>query len=117
MPEAACSSHGRPEGFKISVFSAIEATKFLRQEGMEFVQTEWFCQDPAEEYFRKQCKIGRRSDNPDIHVFGYNNAIRIHRTVSCQSRITRGRKDQKRAWVNVTNDLLPCQKKVLFSAS
>lgn len=101
------------EGFKIS---AIEATKFLLQEGMQFVLTEQFCQDPTEENFGNQRKMGRRSDNPDIRAFGYNNnAIRIQRTVSCQSGNTRGRKDQKRAWVNVTDDPLPCRKKVLFS--
>ena len=62
--------------------------------------------------------MGRRSNNLDIHAFGYNNnAIRIQRTVSCHSGNTRGRKDQKRAWVKVTDDPLPCRKKVLFSAS
>ena len=54
------------EGLKITVNSVIEATKFLLQEGMDFVLTERFCQDPAEEYFGKQRKLGRRNDNPDI---------------------------------------------------
>ena len=80
------------EGFQISVFSVIETTKFLLQEGMEFVLTERFCQDPAEEYFGNQRKLGRGSDNPDISSFGYNNnTIRIQRAVSCQSGNTRGR--------------------------
>ena len=61
------------EGLQISVFSVIEATKFVLQEGMEFVLIERFCQDPAEEYFGNQRKLGRRSDNPDISSFGYNN--------------------------------------------
>ena len=39
------------EGFEITIHSAIEFTKFLLQEGMEFVLTERFCQDPVEEYF------------------------------------------------------------------
>ena len=68
------------EGFKISAFSAIKATIFLV--GMQFVLTEQFCQDLAKEYFGNQRKMGRRSDNPDIHAFGYNNnTIRIQRTV------------------------------------
>lgn len=79
------------EGFKITVNSAIEATKFLLCEGMEFVLTERFCQDTLEEYFGSQRKLGRRNDNPDIRTFGYNsNTIRIQRTVSCQSGNTRG---------------------------
>ena len=106
------------EGFKISAFSAIKATIFLFQVGMQFVLTEQFWQDPAKEYVENQRKMGRRSDNPDIHAFGYNNnSIRTQRTVSCHSGNARGRKDQKRAWVKVTDDPLPCRKKVLFSAS
>lgn len=35
----------------MTAHSAIEATKFLLQEGTEFVLTERFCQDPVEEYF------------------------------------------------------------------
>lgn len=46
------------EGFEITVHSAIEATKFLLQEGMEYVLTERFCQDPVEEYFGNQRKLG-----------------------------------------------------------
>lgn len=38
------------EGLKITVNSVIEATKFLLQEGMDFVLTERFCQDPEEEF-------------------------------------------------------------------
>lgn len=58
------------EGFSITVHSAIEVVRFLLEEGMEFVLTERFCQDPVEEYFGKQRQLGRRSDNPDIHQFG-----------------------------------------------
>ena len=100
------------EGFKITVYSVIEATKFLLAEGMEYVLTERFCQDPVEEYFGNQRKLGRRNDNPDVCSFGYHdNTIRIQRAVSCQSGNTRGRKDRQRAWVEVTNDPLPVRKK------
>ena len=100
------------EGFEITIHSAIECTKFLLQEGMEFVLTERFCQDPVEEYFGNQRKLGRRSDNPDIHQFGYNaNTIRIQRSVSFQSGNTRGRKDKRRQWEQVTDAKLPCRKR------
>ena len=96
------------EGFQITTYSVIEATKFLLNEGMEFVLTERFCQDTIEEYFGSQRKLGRRSDNPDIRMFGYNsNTIRTQRAVSCQSGNTRGRKDKTRAWDNISNDPLP----------
>ena len=78
---------------------------------MEYVLTERFCQDTLEEYFGNQRKLGRRSDNPDVRLFGYNgNAIRTQRSISCQSGNTRGRKDRSKAWVNVSNDPLPKKK-------
>ena len=62
---------------------------------MDYVLTERFCQDPVEEVFGKQGQLGRRSDNPEIYQFSYNsNAIRIERSISYQSRNTRG----KRSW-------------------
>lgn len=72
------------KGFQLTFQSTIESTKFLLQEGMEYVLTERFCQDPAEELFGKQRQLGRRSDNPDTSQFGYNNnTIRIERSISC----------------------------------
>ena len=78
---------------------------------MEYVLTERFCQDTLEEYFGNQRKLGRRSDNPDVRLFGYNdNEIRTQRSISCQSGNTRGRKDRSEAWVNVSNDPLSKKK-------
>lgn len=99
------------EGLQITVHSVIEATRFLLGEGMEYVLTERFCQDTLEEYFGNQRKLGRRSDNPDVWLFGYNdNAIRTQRSISCQSGNTRGKKDRNKPWVNVSNDPLPKKK-------
>ena len=89
-----------------------EAIKFLLSEGMEFVLTERFCQDPVEEYFGNQRKLGRRSDNPDLKTFGYNdNTIRIQKSISCQSGNTRGRYDKKRSWENITDEQLSKRKR------
>ena len=100
------------EGLQISAYSVVEATKFLLNEGMEYVLTERFCQDPLEEYFGNQRKLGRRNDNPDMKTFGYNNnTIRVQHAVSCQSGNTRGRKGRDRSWVNVSNDPVPKRKK------
>ena len=96
------------EGLQITSHSVVEATKFLLNEGMGYVLSERFCQDSLEEYFGNQRKLERRTDNPDIRVFGYNNnTIRVQRAVSCQSGNTRGRKDRNKAWVNVSDDPLP----------
>ena len=84
------------EGFKITVYSIIECVQFLLSEGMQYVLSERFCQDPLEEYFGNQRKIGNR--------FGYNdNTIRIW-VKYLTSVNTKGRYDRKRAWKNVCDD-------------
>ena len=99
------------EGLQITTHSIIDATKFLLSEGMEFVLTERFCQDPVEEYFGNQRKFGRRCDNPDLRTFGYNdNTIRIQKNISCQSGNTRGRYDKRKSWIEITHDKLPKRK-------
>ena len=99
------------EGIQITVYSIIEAVKFLILEGMEFVLTERFCQDPVEEYFGNQRGLGRRSDNPDLKTFGYNeNTIRIQKSISCESGNTRGRYDKRKNWEHVTDE--PISKRV-----
>lgn len=100
------------EGLRITSLAVIEATKFLLSEGVEYVLTERFCQDPVEEYFGNQRKLGHRSDNPDMFTFGYNtNTLRIQREVSLTSGNTRGRKDKRKAWENISEDAVPKRKK------
>jgi predicted Fe-Mo cluster-binding NifX family protein len=75
-------SHQTYEGMKISIYSLIELVKFLLNADVDFVLTSRFCQDPVEQYFGKQSEIGRRSDNPTIKTFGYNdNSIRMQRAL------------------------------------
>lgn len=51
-------------------------------------------------------------DKVVLKKIGYrDNTIRIQIIISYQSGNTRGRKDKRRAWVNVTNDPLPARKK------
>ena len=42
------------EGLQITVYSLIEAVRFLLRNGMDYVLSERFCQDPCEEYFGNQ---------------------------------------------------------------
>jgi hypothetical protein len=99
------------QGFQITTYSVIEATKFLLSQGVEFIPTERFCQYPVEEYFGNQRKLGRRCDNPDMQVFGYNaNVLYIQRSVSCTSGNTKGCRDKTKAWENVVEDKLPKEK-------
>ena len=92
------------EGLRITVYSTIEAAKFLLSEGMPFVLTERFNQDVLEEYFGRQCSMGHRNDNPDLYQFGYNsNTIRMQRSVVPVTGNTRGVQKQKRqvSWSTV----------------
>lgn len=91
--------------------SLIECVKFLLKEGMEYVLTERLCQDPVEEYFGAQRKIGRRSENPDFEQCLFNdNTLRIQKEVSITSGNTRGRYDKKRSFEEVTDDKVPKRK-------
>ena len=93
----------------MTTYSVIEATKFLLSKGMDFVLTNRFNQDVVEEYFGRQRSLGRRSDNPNLWQFGYNdNTIRMQRSVAPVTGNTEGRHVQKRkvSWKDVDNTLL-----------
>ena len=93
-------SHQTDEGLRITSRSLIEATKFLLREGFQFVLTERFCQDVVEEYFGRQRAMGRRDDNPDLKMFGYNdNTIRTQRSSATVMGNTRGAAmKRKKSW-------------------
>ena len=94
------------ERLQISVYSLIEATKFLLTEGFEFVLTERVCQDVLEEYFGRQRSLGRRNNNPTLKEFGYNdNTLRIQHSCATVMGNTRKRDPSKRkkSWYFVDN--------------
>ena len=98
------------EGLTISVQSLIESVQFLLGEGMEYVLSNRFSQDPLEEYFGKQRGIGRRQENPTIREFGYNaNSIRMQKSVISIEGNVRGRKFDKsrKRWKETTVEKLP----------
>lgn len=60
-----------------------EATRFLLNSGVEFVLSNRFCQDPLEQHFGRQRGLGRRCDNPNLWMFGYNeNKLRQQRNLA-----------------------------------
>ena len=101
------------EGLQITCYSVIEATKYLLQDGMQFVLTNRFNQDVVEEHFGRQRSLGRRNDNPNLWQFGYNeNTIRIQRSVTPVTGNTSGGHKQKRqvSWSTVDNSPLAKRK-------
>ena len=98
-------------GLKMTVTSAIAATKFLLSEGFEFVLTERFCQDDVEEYFGFQRAQGRRSDNPTAAEFGYNDlriaTLRDIAPQSVQGNVSGRHSGSRRKWCDVSDEPLP----------
>ena len=66
------------EGIKITTHSSMELVKYLLNQGVLYVLTERFCQDPLENYFGQQRSIGRRKDNPSHN----DNTIRTQKIFS-----------------------------------
>ena len=62
------------EGLQITVLSFKEICKFLLQQCIPYIPSERLCQDDLENYVGKQRAIGRGSDNPTVHNFGYNDS-------------------------------------------
>ena len=98
-------------GLKMTVTSAIAITKFLLNEGFEFVLTERFCQDDVEEYFGFQRAQGRRSDNPTAAEFNYNDlriaTLRDIAPQSVQGNVCGRHSGSRRKWCDVSDEPLP----------
>ena len=65
------------EGVITTVHSAFYLIQYLLNQGVRYVLTKRFCQDPLDNYFGRQRAICHRKDNPSLRDFGYNdNTIR-----------------------------------------
>ena len=95
------------EGIKITVYSTIELTRYLLNNGVKYVLTGNYSQDCLENYNGRQRALGCRKDNPTLKDFGYNdNTIRnskVFKPISggnCESDDT----------FDIVDDKLPCRK-------
>ncbi|XP_062578102.1 uncharacterized protein LOC134245410 [Saccostrea cucullata] len=91
------------EGIVMTVNAFIEATKYLLGQGLPYVLSHDFCQDPLEEHFGRHRGLGSRHDNPTAHQFSYQeNQLRLQRdlafTVNPKGN-TAGRNGEKRPTV------------------
>ena len=98
-----------------TILAAVECARYLLSSGMPYVLTEKFNQDNAEECFGRQRAMGRHSDNPTIHQFGYDaNSIRIQRSIQTVFGNTSGKYSglkKKSSWYNVDNCALAKRKR------
>ena len=93
------------EGIQITIYLLIEVVEYLLDQGMSFVLSERFCQDLVKDYFGNQHCMGRRSDNPDIYHFAYNNnTIQIQRNISHICGNKRARCSKKMAWEGTSDE-------------
>ncbi|KAK6167020.1 hypothetical protein SNE40_021132 [Patella caerulea] len=60
-------SHQTLSGLHISVNSIVECSKFLLSEGVEFILTSHYNQDPLEEEFLHLRHKGGSNDNPTVY--------------------------------------------------
>ena len=96
------------EGIQITVHSSIELIKYLLSQGVPYVLTERFCQDPLENYFGRQRSMGHRKDNPSLCDFDYNdNTIRTQKRFQPIAGNCRN-EDPQLAKIDV--DTVPCRK-------
>ena len=64
----------------VLLFKAI--CKYLIEHGVPYILSERLSQGDVENYFGRQCAIGRRFDNPTVQHFGYNdNTIKLQYSV------------------------------------
>ena len=84
-------SHQTYEGLQITVQSIVEIVRFCLDNGFDFVLTNRFMQDVLEEYFGVHRAMGCRSENPNLHRFGYDeNAARAARSAGAVKGNTSG---------------------------
>eukprot|EP00794_Sanderia_malayensis_P011563 gene11563-12758_t len=97
------------KGLQITIYSFIEACKFLLENGVQYILSERFCQDDLENYFGRQRAIGHRRDNPNIRSVGINdNIIKSQFTVApiagnCQAKSSK--------WSNISEEPLEKRQK------
>eukprot|EP00794_Sanderia_malayensis_P001655 gene1655-1842_t len=58
-------------GIKVTVRSLVECTKYLLQNGLQYVLSSKFNQDPLEQHFGRHRMLARRSTNPTVQAYGY----------------------------------------------
>ncbi|KAK7112314.1 uncharacterized protein [Littorina saxatilis] len=76
-------THQTFKGLVMTIKSFKEVVPFLFDNGVDFVLSNKFCQDPLEAHFGRHRGFDQRSDNPTLHVFGYQeNKIRLQRSLA-----------------------------------
>lgn len=89
--------------------SFVEVTRYLlRLDGVHFVLSGKFCQDPLENFFGKQRMRGGYSDNPTVKSFIYGtSSLRIQGSVALDPVRGNSTRGKPRAPIEVDDTPLP----------
>ena len=100
------------EGFKITIYSHVEAIQFLLGEGFQYVLSARFMQDVLEDYFGHQRAKGGRSDNPTSQQFGHNDlTIAAQRDIAPVTRSNLVGRYETKKWYKVSDEPVRKRKK------
>ena len=101
-------------GIRTSVYALIECTRFLLNHGFEYVLSSSFNQDSLEEHFGRHRICGRRSTNPTVHAFGYQDKkLSLQRSLATSITPRGNTKGSKRKneGIKITNSPLKKRKR------
>ena len=78
-------THQTYKGLVMTVRSFKEVCRQLFDNGVKSILSSRFCQDPLEAHFGRHRGLGRRSENPNIFSFGFQeNRLRVQRGLAMQ---------------------------------
>eukprot|EP00795_Rhopilema_esculentum_P004986 gene4986-21354_t len=100
------------EGLQTTALSLVECVRYLLQNGFKYVLTNRFCQDPLEDHFGRHRGLGRRSTNPNISSFGFQeNKFRIQRSIATSITPKGNTKGIKRPAAGITITTSPLKRR------
>lgn len=89
-----------------------ELCRFLLQNGVKFVLSNKFCQDPIEKHFGRHRGLGRRCDNPSLWAFAHNeNKLRLQRSLAIAIQPRGNTSNDQESVITVSNSPLKKRKR------
>lgn len=104
-------THQTYKGLVMTIRSFKEVCHYLLDNGVQFVLSNRFCQDPLEAHFGRHRSVNQRSENPNIHCFGYQeNKFRLQRDLQMQIQPKGNVRKRRDVPVNISNSPVKKQK-------
>ena len=91
----------------VSVRSFVEAAKFMLQNGLDFILSENFNQDPLEQWFGKHRQAGGCNENPTAQQYNYNTSNLRLQGSCCLAPVTGNTRVHRQALRDIDTTPLP----------